>query len=252
MKLQRNGPVFKSFQYALLKQQFLELIEAKEHQKAFGLLTKRLKPLESYQSTPTEFRDLCYLLTARSFHEVGPSASNAGGFSGSGNIPGVREIWEGVTQSREKLVQQFERMLDFDGRGDTDTGKINPPPDISDHRLLTLLRQAVAYQVEFSPYHPKSSPRVTSLLKDYTSFVIPNAQQNVFEGHMNNVKCVAFVGEDGNWILSGGGDNTVRIWETDTATPVGILEGHTSRVWDVTASADGSVGASGSGEGIIK
>lgn len=34
----------------MYKQQYLELLEKQEYQKAFTYLTKRLKPLEAYQS----------------------------------------------------------------------------------------------------------------------------------------------------------------------------------------------------------
>ena len=38
----------KSFLYAAYREQFIELIEAQEYQKAFTHLTKRLKPLEAW------------------------------------------------------------------------------------------------------------------------------------------------------------------------------------------------------------
>lgn len=72
----------KVFLYAIYKQQYLEMIDSGEQQKAFSFLTKRLKPLESLQSTPEEFRDLCYLLTCKSvqdapsfrtWEDIGPS-----------------------------------------------------------------------------------------------------------------------------------------------------------------------------------
>lgn len=56
----RNLP---SFQYAVHRQQYLELIETQERQKAFSILQNRLKELESHARTRDEFRDLCYLLT---------------------------------------------------------------------------------------------------------------------------------------------------------------------------------------------
>jgi len=71
------------------------------------------------------------------------------------------------------------------------------------NRLLTLLRQAVAYQIEFSRYHPRIAPRVNTLLQDYTSFVIPNAVRATLIGHHGNVKCVEFIGEEGREIVSG-------------------------------------------------
>jgi COMPASS component SWD3 len=65
----------KSFLYSAYEQQYLEYIEHHEIQKAFTHLNKRLKPLEHLQRTPTEFKDLCYLLTSKSVQDV-PSFKN--------------------------------------------------------------------------------------------------------------------------------------------------------------------------------
>lgn len=62
---------------------------------AFTLLNKRLKPLEHFQPTPTEFKDLCYLLSAKSVHDA-PSFKN----------------WEGVASARERLVEAFGQMVE--------------------------------------------------------------------------------------------------------------------------------------------
>lgn len=78
--LLKNHP---AFLYSAYKQQYLEYIEHQETQKAFTHLTKRLKPLEYLQQTPIEFRDLSYLLTAKSVQEA-PSFKN----------------WQGVQASR--------------------------------------------------------------------------------------------------------------------------------------------------------
>lgn len=62
--LRRN---YKSFQYACFVQEFLEMIDRQEYQKAFTFLTKRLKPLEAFgrQARPGEFHDLCFMLTCK-------------------------------------------------------------------------------------------------------------------------------------------------------------------------------------------
>ncbi|KAJ3298013.1 hypothetical protein HK104_011237 [Borealophlyctis nickersoniae] len=234
---------YKTFLYAVYKQQYLEYIEHHEIQKrraqrliaflhtlqAFTHLNKRIKPLEQHATTPTEFKDLCYLLTAKSVHDV-PS------FKG----------WQGIGPSREKLVEQFQSMIDVEI---TDReGSAYVPP----HRLLNLLRQAVAYQIEFSRYHPRVAPKVTTLLQDYTSLIIPNAVHHTFSGHKGNVKCCEFVGEEGKWLVSGSSDNTCRVWETETAECYGVLEGHTSRIWDVASSKSGATVASASGDGTVK
>ncbi|ORY96519.1 WD40-repeat-containing domain protein [Syncephalastrum racemosum] len=215
--------------YSIYKQQYLEYIERREIQKAFAFLNKRLKPLEHIQTKPNEFKDLCYLLTAKSIHEA-PSFKN----------------WEGVMAARENLVEQIQNMLDFE-TVDRNGGRYIPP-----NRLITLLRQAVAYQIEFSRYHPKVAPTVDSLLEDYSSFVIPNSLAANLCGHRNNVKCVEFLGEEGREIVSGSSDNTLRIWGTDSSECHAVLEGHRSRIWDVSSTRQGDFVASASGDGTVK
>lgn len=87
----------KAFLYSVYKQQFLEMVDAGELQKAFAFLTKRLKPLENMQSSPDEFRDLCYLLTCKSVQDA-PSFRN----------------WEGIGPSRESLLERFQSMLEIE------------------------------------------------------------------------------------------------------------------------------------------
>ncbi|KAI7859171.1 WD40-repeat-containing domain protein [Circinella umbellata] len=219
----------RSFLYSIYKQQYLEYIERREIQKAFTFLNKRLKPLEHLQTKPNEFKDLCYLLTAKSIQEA-PSFKN----------------WEGIMGARESLVDQLQSMLEFE-TADRNGNRYIPP-----NRLLTLLRQAVAYQIEFSRYHPKVAPAVNSLLENYTSFVIPNASSRTLKGHRKNVKCVEFIGEEGREIVSGSSDNTLRIWGTETGECHAILEGHRSRIWDVSTTAQGGSVASASGDGTVK
>ncbi|KAI8337053.1 WD40-repeat-containing domain protein [Chlamydoabsidia padenii] len=219
----------RSFLYSVYKQQYLEYIDRREIQKAFTFLNKRLKPLEHLQTKPNEFKDMCYLLTTKSILEV-PSFSN----------------WEGIMAAREHLVDQLQNMLDFE-TADRSGSRYIPP-----NRLLTLLRQSVAYQIEFSRYHPKIAPTVNSLLEDYASFVIPNAVGATMTGHKGNIKCVEFIGEDGRTAVSGSSDNTLRIWDVETAECLDVLEGHQSRIWDVSSTKNGDHIASASGDGLVK
>eukprot|EP00899_Mesostigma_viride_P000063 jgi/Mesvir1/10057/Mv12126-RA.1 len=227
----------KSFLYSLYKQQFLELIDQMEYEKAFTLLTKRLKPLEGREAATSEVRDMCYLLTCKSTHEVA-SFKN----------------WEGVHASREKLLEQLSHLLDSEGAETTVMAR-----EMQNDRLIHLLRQAVLYQIEHSRYHPKLLPKVTTLLEDYQCFVLPNALKMTLAGHRGNVKCVDFVGDQGTYIASGSSDNTVRVWDTEGGGCLQVLgeggtgaSGHTSRIWDVTSSASGQHLVSASGDATLK
>ncbi|CAG8596188.1 14840_t:CDS:10 [Funneliformis mosseae] len=223
----------KSFLYAVYKQQYLEYIEHQETQKA----SCKMKPLEHLQTTPNEFKDLCYLLTAKAVHDA-PSFKN----------------WEGVGPAREKLVEQFQNMLNFENTDKDGTHQVQEFFGLTNllDFFLGVSSSPVAYQIEFSRYHPRIAPRVNTLLQDYTSFVIPNAVRATLTGHRGNVKCVEFVGEEGREIVSGSSDNTIRIWETESAKVIGILEGHESRIWDVSSNKNGSMVSSASGDGTIK
>ncbi|CDR98824.1 related to TAF5-subunit of TFIID and SAGA complexes [Sporisorium scitamineum] len=264
----------KAFLYAVYKQQFLEHIEHREFQKGFTFLNKRLKPLEHYQPHPSEFRDLCYLLSAKAVTDA-PSFAT----------------WEGIQPGREKLVSEFAAMLEQDWmekeaglpgsastNGNSSRGESREGSEMMDdgmmsdsvvagsasksaangytyvppHRLLTMLHQAVAYQVEFARYHPKKAPVISGLLHDYTGFIVPNSVAHTMRGHRKNVKSVRFVGEEGRKLVSGSSDNTVRLWNSNTGRCEGVLEGHRSRVWDVDSTRTGGHVASASGDSTVK
>lgn len=113
---------------------------------------------------------------------------------------------------------------------------------------------AVAHQIESNRYHQPTAPRVTTLLQDYTSTVVPNKCSQIFRGHRSNVKCVAWVGgaENSEWIVSGSSDNTVRLWDPQNGEQLAILEGHLSKIWDLCSNQYGTILASASGDSTVK
>eukprot|EP01117_Protostelium_nocturnum_P019685 TRINITY_DN859_c0_g1_i1.p1 TRINITY_DN859_c0_g1~~TRINITY_DN859_c0_g1_i1.p1 ORF type:complete len:491 (-),score=81.12 TRINITY_DN859_c0_g1_i1:1125-2597(-) len=234
---------FKSFLYVVYKQKYFELIEKQEYQKAYNYLIERLKPLESRQSDPQEFMDLCYLLTCKSVQDA-PS------FKG----------WDSdKSSSREKLVEQFSSMLGLDSNNNSSISFDHESQIKSKNnemqgrcRLLELVKQAVAYQIDHSLHHSDRAPQMKTLLTNYQGFVLPNNLRTNFIGHKDNVKCVSFVGIDGNCIISGSSDNTLRLWKTTTGKCLFKMNGHTSRIWDVDSNAQGSLIASASGDSTIK
>ncbi|RHY65857.1 hypothetical protein DYB38_006468 [Aphanomyces astaci] len=185
------------FLYAVCKEEYLELIDRQEYQKAFTYLTTHLKPMEKV-SGRQEFKDLCYLLTCKSITEV----------------ESFRD-WEGVVKSREKLAEQLKATFELDA---VPTENVNIP----DNRLVNLLHQSVAYQMEFSRYHPKTVPKVSTLLRDFECQVLPNAVKTTFVGHSQNVKVA---------------------WD---------LHGHSSRIWYLSANSAGDHVYSASGDGTVK
>ena len=72
------------------------------------------------------------------------------------------------------------------------------------------------------------------------------------QGHALAVWSVA-VSSDGQRIVSGSTDQTVRIWNAQTGEPIGQpLQGHTGPVWSVAISPDGQRIVSGSDDQTVR
>lgn len=241
------------FLYGVYRQQYLELIDSKQSQKALFLLSKKLKPLERFAPSKNDFRDLCYLLTCHSVTECDQFAD-----------------WDGAIASRSILVDQCARLLDFEAflsdQASSSASAVplrgllskpsstagEAPAEVPPGRLVSLVRQAVAYQVGSSMYKLRGTPRIGTILEDFEFAVVPNTRRRNFAGHTANVKCVSFVGDEGRAIVTGSSDHTARVWGTATGELLGTLYGHRSRIWDVSASTNGSLLATGGADGTVR
>jgi WD40 repeat protein len=61
---------------------------------------------------------------------------------------------------------------------------------------------------------------------------------HVLRGHGDWIYAVAF-SHDGNRVVSGGNDNTLRLWHANQGVLIKEMKGHTDTVWSVTFSPEG-------------
>lgn len=192
------GRMHRSFLYALYKQEYLEMVARGAKESAFSFLHRKLKPLEGQSraeaSHVNEFADLCYLLTCKSVQDA----------------PSFR-TWDAAS-GREKLAADFKSLVATEYTTE-ELSMISRPPFVAEDRLVELLQQAVAYQLEFSAI-PESgmTTKVETLLEDYTSTEFPRTLSKTFLGHKSNVKCVTFMGDEGRLLASGSSDRTIMLW----------------------------------------
>ena len=104
--------------------------------------------------------------------------------------------------------------------------------------------------------------KIFSLIAVFTSLFVGfeklNAQDvskfkclKTLEGHSYGVLSVAY-SPDGTKIISGSGDETVKIWDANTGECLKTLEGHSVWVFSVAYSPDGTKIVSGSLDNTVK
>jgi ribosome assembly protein 4 len=71
-------------------------------------------------------------------------------------------------------------------------------------------------------------------------------------GHSEAILCTQFSPNSASRLVSGSGDCTARILDSDTGTPVHTLKGHTGHVLVVSYSPDGSLLATGSRDNTVR
>jgi WD40 repeat protein len=74
---------------------------------------------------------------------------------------------------------------------------------------------------------------------------------HTFTGHINEVSSVA-ISPDGQTLVSGSWDNTIKIWQLDKGQEPRTLTGHSDWVYSIALSSDGQILASGSWDKTIK
>ncbi|BFZ53540.1 ribosome assembly [Savitreella phatthalungensis] len=72
------------------------------------------------------------------------------------------------------------------------------------------------------------------------------------QGHGGSILCAQFAPHTSTRCATGAGDNTLRIWDCDTQTPLHTLKGHTGWVIGVAWSPAGDVIASGSMDNSVR
>lgn len=80
--------------------------------------------------------------------------------------------------------------------------------------------------------------------------VLPDTSIITLRGHQSPVYATVFANE-GRWVITGGHDGTIRVWDANTGEFLQQLGSHGSWVWDLAVSPDGRFVASAGHDGVV-
>ncbi|KAJ3113442.1 POC1 centriolar protein A [Phlyctochytrium bullatum] len=132
-----------------------------------------------------------------------------------------------------------------------------------------LVKAAYHIYISALPFSPNGSalykiysPRLHRAASSSPSFRrIPKVMRGIPEGwnpclwtiraHSRAVSTVS-VSMDGRWIVSGGYDRVLRVFDAETGMLSRALEGHTDQIWNITCSPDGRWIVSGAADETVR
>jgi WD40 repeat protein len=117
--------------------------------------------------------------------------------------------------------------------------------------LSSPLSSDVLQQLRGLPGAPVQAPVEDLSTADEALAARSAGEMRCLEGHTDSVWAVAFL-PDGFSALSGGADNTLRLWYLATSREAERFEGHTEGVTGVAVTADGRRALSGSLDGTLR
>ncbi len=88
---------------------------------------------------------------------------------------------------------------------------------------------------------------ISKVVKQLTAFAL----DWILTGHTEGVTSLA-LSADGETLISGSADRTIKVWNLSTGKEVRTLTGHTQEIWSLALSADGETLVSGSYDRTIK
>ncbi|ODV88979.1 hypothetical protein CANCADRAFT_132560 [Tortispora caseinolytica NRRL Y-17796] len=204
----KPGVDVESLVFSVHRQKFLELLQAKEVQKAMVVLRTQLS---TYQSDLSKLHHLSSLVMCTSTKDLCERAN-----------------WESSRpKSRLALLESIQ-------------DKISPSVMIAPHRLATLLTQAQESQISKCLYH--CSNQDMTLYTDHccTKNNFPTVTTHELVYHSNEVWYAQF-SHDGKKLASASKDGTVAIWDLDSFSLLHVLDDHSDSVTYIGWSPDDSM-----------
>ena len=159
-------------------------------------------------------------------------------------VPDIRPLLDGRPGANFGLPPPTQEGLNV-----TQRHMLRAPQLEIEHRGPSLIDRTLSLDALLE--RAKASIRGAMWVPELGGLAQAGALIRVMSGHENVVTSVA-VSADGNFVVSGSEDRTVRVWDAKTGTALCILAGHERGVTCVAASSDGRSIVSGSEDKTVR
>ncbi|KAJ3033834.1 hypothetical protein HDV00_005799 [Rhizophlyctis rosea] len=210
----------KNLKYLIKQQKYLEVLQARDVKAALIILRQELAPLSTSQD---RLHELTSYLMCSSVEDLKRAAT-----------------WDGVEDtSREQLLMQLQKY-------------ISSAVMIPEHRLNTLVDQALSYQKLGCLYHNVEDASL-SLFTDHACDRnhFPSTTTHVLEEHSDEVWFISF-SNNGLYLASASKDATAIIWSIEEYRSKYTLSGHSQAISYLAWSPDDSMLLTGSNDQSVK
>jgi ribosome assembly protein 4 len=199
---------------------------------------ERASTLEEPESIPTGSIRVQFVDRANN-QPTGPSVSIPLSQATVKNLEILLNSLQGVNDAPERIPYRFfhERRK---GAADEEEEALADNADI----WTSLVKPGTVSTEEelVLSYSPQAVFRVKAVSRCASSI----------NGHGEPILAAMFSPASSSRMTTGSGDNTARIWDCDTGTPLHTLQGHTSWVLCVSYSPDGTMIATGSNDRTVR
>lgn len=163
----------------------------------------------------------------------------------------IEELDQGINVLKHKIIQRENtQSSDVSLISEDDPESLNNSADLDEKLKLDnpITQEVVDLNQDSIDEDSKtrespisslcSSPNKQHFFEvDSTDSLIEFHQTGEFTGHESAVNCLCIT-SDNNYIISGGDDNTIRIWNIENMVQVGLLTGHTNSVTCLKVTSD--------------
>ena len=161
---------------------------------------------------------------------------------------------QATTKNLNLLVNNLKSLDPSSSSTTTNNTAEDDVPYSFSHRSGPEIIKATGFDISLGPAQDATENEQSLTIAPEAPYRVRTVSRcaSSMPGHEKAVLAVQFAPDTSSRLASGSGDNTIRIWDCDTGTPLHVLRGHAGWVLALSWSPDGVLLATGSMDSSVR